>query len=230
MAVFSSDDVLEIPAGSVSLLAGVSGASTMRRTAVVVHGGNLDGVPSIRQGLTRALAMEGFAIVDVPLVLTFERKLRTPVAERELHARAQQVVAWVADQVGAPVATIGLGPVSGAALAAAGTHPSDVSAIALLGDRPRAARSHVRSVRAPALLVSDQRDAATIEALRTISEDLSGVAEVRLLARQGHHARTEELIAEWCVRYTPSVVPLAAVERSEVASVTALPVVSADVS
>ena len=215
MTVFSSDDVLEIPAGSTTLLGMVDGASTMRRTAVLLHGGAADGVPSMRQGLTRALAEAGFAVVDVPLMATFERKRRTPVMERELHARAQAVVRWVADAVGAPVAGVGLGPLAGAALAAAGANGADVSAVAVVGQRPRAARAVVRSVRAPALLVSEHRDAATVDALRMLADDLSGVTEVRILARDGATGRVEQIVADWCVRYTPAVVPLAAIERAE---------------
>jgi hypothetical protein len=215
VTLFNGDEVLEIPAGAATLLAGVGGASTMRRTAVVLHGGSADGMPSMRQGLSRALAREGFAIVDVPLVLSFERKRRTRLIERDLHARAQAVVHWIARLVGAPVATVGLGPLAGAALAAAGGAPTDVSAVAVIGQEPRAARVLVRGVRAPALLVSQHRDAATVDAMRSLAADLNGVAEVRLLAKQGTSERVEELVADWCVRYTPSVVPLAAIERAE---------------
>jgi len=229
VTVFGGDEVLEIPAGSTTLLAMVDGASTMRRTAVLLHGGAADGVPSLRQGLTRALAEEGFAIVDVSLMASFERKRRTPVPERELHTRAEAVVRWVASAVGAPVASIGIGPLAGAALAAAGGNGVDVSAVAVVGPRPRAARAAVRSVSAPTLLVSEHRDPATVDALRLIADDLSGVTEVRLLAREGR-VRVEALVAEWCVRFTPAVVPLAAIERSEAVVPLLAPVAATDVS
>lgn len=225
-----NDEVLEIPVGPLVLPAGVGGALTMRRTAVLLHGGAAEGMPSVRQGIARALALEGFAIVDLPLVLPLERKRRTPIAERALHERAAVAVHWISREVGAPVATIGVGPLAGAALAAGGTGPNDVSAIATIGHAPRAARALVRAVRAPALLISEQRDAATLEALTTLAEDLPGVSEVRLMARSTGVDRIETLVATWCVRYTPMVVPLAAIERAEVAEVQQIAVASPEVS
>ncbi|MFZ4514989.1 MAG: hypothetical protein ACOYN3_01605 [Acidimicrobiia bacterium] len=211
-----SNEVFEIPVGDLILPAELGGALTMRRTAVILHGGAADGLPSIRQGIALALATESFAVVDISLVLPFERKRRTPVSERTLQSRAAEAVSFVARNVGAPVAAIGLGPFAGAAIAAAGSSPSDVSAIAVFGQAPRAPRARVRAVRAPALLISEQRDAATIEMFTALAEDLPGVSEVRLLARRGTPERIEELVATWCVRHTPSVVPLAAIERAEV--------------
>jgi hypothetical protein len=217
------DEVLHVPTGDVTLLATVTGAFTMRRTAVVFHAGHVDGAPSLRQSITRSLSSEGFAVIDVPLVLPFERRRRTPLAERALHARAEAAVHTIVREVGAPVAAIGVGAFSGAALAAAGNTPSDVSAVAIVGGRPTAARTRLRNVQAPALLIVEQRDPVVIDAFRMIADDIPAVAELRLVADRARSdaARTESLVAQWCVRYTPIVVPLAAIERMEQAAPTA---------
>jgi len=104
------------------------------------------------------------------------------LAERLIHA-----IDWMTRQEPElPIGLFGSSTGAGAALLAAAQRPERVDAVVSRGGRPDLARSALRQVEAPTLLIVGQRDTPVIELNRLAMEELRCKKKLEIVSRATH--------------------------------------------
>lgn len=128
------------------------------RGAVVTASGEGRGDPR-RRAAAAALQRSGYTTLVLDLCAEGEHTEKADAAL--LGGRLADAIAWLRDSEGvggAPVGVVGDGAAAPAALVAAALRPGDVAAVVAHGGRVDLADTHLRDVRAPALVLLESRD------------------------------------------------------------------------
>ncbi len=162
------------------------------------------------------LRRHGLATLLIDLLTAPEEELDERTAELRfdinlLAGRLVAIVDWLRrrkDTGALPIGLFGASTGGGAALVAAAARPQDVAAVVSRGGRPDLARSALRLVACPTLLIVGGRDAAVIGMNRAAMAEMRGPVELQivpgathLFEEPGALDRVANLAADWFGRY-----------------------------
>jgi putative phosphoribosyl transferase len=166
--------------------------------------------------VARVLQEAGMATLLLDLLEQSESEDRAKVFDINLLAERLQIAAdWLKRETttaGLPLGYFGASTGAGAALVAAANDPGAIRAVVSRGGRPDLAGEHLKSVRAPTLLIVGGNDHVVIElnqrAIRLLSipKDLIIIpGATHLFEERGTLEEVARLASDWFIRYLTSV-------------------------
>lgn len=214
--VATSEHIVTIPAGAVSLGGSLAVPESARGVVLFVHGsGSSRHSPRNRYvaGVLRASGL-GTLLIDLLTVGEEAADARTGHLRFDigsLAGRAGAAIDWLTHEPttrGRPIGLFGASTGAAAALVAAAEQPVTVGAVVSRGGRPDLAGATLGRVRAPVLLIVGGADDLVIDLNREALERLQGTKELaivpgatHLFEEEGALEEVARLAAGWFVRH-----------------------------
>jgi dienelactone hydrolase len=204
----------------------ISGKRTLRGILVVppaakgvvafAHGSGSGRFSPRNQFVARVLQEAGLATLLLDLLEQSESEDRAKVFDINLLAeRLQVAAAWLKRETttaGLPLGYFGASTGAGAALVAAANDPGAIRAVVSRGGRPDLAGEHLKSVRAPTLLIVGGNDYVVIDLNQRAFRLLPGPKDLiiipgatHLFEEPGTLEEVARLASDWFIRYLTSV-------------------------
>jgi putative phosphoribosyl transferase len=187
-------DGLRIPVAGVVLDGDVSVPAPARGVVVFAHGSGSGRHSPRNRYVAKELTDAGFATVLVDLLTADEERADEPAGTLrfDIGLLAKRVVGltdWLPGHeplAGLDVGLFGASTGAAAALVTAAARPDTVRAVVSRGGRPDLAGDHLRSVRAPTLLIVGERDEPVIELNSAAMRLLSGETRMEIIRGATH--------------------------------------------
>ena len=182
---------LRIPAEGVTLDADVDIPARPHGAVIFAHGSGSGRHSPRNQFVAERLRNRGMATVLADLLTPDEERHDAPL-RFDIGLLARRVLSLIDWTTGyeplaeLPIGLFGASTGAAAALVAAAARPERVTAVVSRGGRPDLAGEHLRSVRAPALLIVGGRDYVVIDLNRKAADALAGAARLEIVPGASH--------------------------------------------
>jgi putative phosphoribosyl transferase len=212
----SESELVDIPAGSVSLKGDLVIPSRANGVVLFAHGSGSGRHSPRNQFVAEELQAAGLATLLIDLLTSEEEaaEQHTGHLRFDIGFLAERLIAatrWLNDH--APTRPLGLGYFgastgAGAALVAAADDPTRVQAIVSRGGRPDLAGGALARVRAPTLLIVGGHDLTVLDLNRAAMARMQADTRLEIVPRAGHLFEEPgalqavgRLASDWFVRY-----------------------------
>jgi putative phosphoribosyl transferase len=207
---------VKVPIGDTWLHGDLAVPERARGLVLFAHGSGSSRHSPRNRRVADVLRRHGLATLLIDLLTPAEEALDERTAELRfdidlLAGRLVAIVDWLRrrkDTGTLPIGLFGASTGGGAALVAAAARPHDVAAVVSRGGRPDLARSALRLVACPTLLVVGGRDAAVIGMNRAAMAEMKAPVELQivpgathLFEEPGALDRVADLAADWFGRH-----------------------------
>jgi dienelactone hydrolase len=211
-----SQQVVEIPVGSVALHADMMVPSSPQGLVIFAHGSGSSRFSPRNQQVAKSLQQRGFGTMLLDLLTPEEESVDQYTRQyrfdiRRLAARIEGATEWVrlAPEVSdVKVGYFGASTGAAAALVAAAERPGDVAAIVSRGGRPDLAGMALHRVTAPTLLIVGSADVDVVELNKDAKSRMTAVTDLKivpgathLFEEPGTLEEVERLAGDWFERY-----------------------------
>jgi dienelactone hydrolase len=190
----STEPVVEVPLGEVTLAGQLSVPPTARGVVVFAHGSGSGRFSPRNRAVAGALVEAGLATLLMDLLTPAEEAedLRTGRLRFDVRLLGERVIGaidWLASHAAVgelAVGCFGASTGAAAALIAAAERPERVGAVVSRGGRPDLARDALRRVTAPTLLIVGGKDTEVIALNRFAQSLLAGESRLEIVPGAGH--------------------------------------------
>jgi dienelactone hydrolase len=212
----AAEQSIRIPADGVLLDADLAVPGAATGVVLFAHGSGSSRHSPRNRYVAAELQSAGLATVLADLLTPAEEQLDAQTGELRfdiglLARRLTAAADWLASHpptAGLPAGLFGASTGAAAALVTAAARPGSVAAVVSRGGRPDLAGEHLRSVRAPTLLIVGSLDTAVLELNREAMRQLAGEARLEivegathLFAEPGALEQVARLARDWFTRH-----------------------------